>query len=87
MAKDHFVARTYLKHWGDPRTEKLRGYKKSDDESFPCFPGDVCHEWNWDINPLFKDNPGLLAEPHWNPTIGAVRTGLLSSEEKLVLAG
>jgi hypothetical protein len=93
MPKDHFVARTYLKHWCDPRNEKLRGYKKLTDESFPCSPGDVCHEWNWDINPVFKDNPGLLAdfrrmfEPHWNPTIGAVRAGPLSSEDKFVLAG
>jgi hypothetical protein len=93
MAKDHFVAQTYLKHWCDPQTNKLRGYKKAVDESFPCSPKDVCHEWNWDINPLFKDNPGLLAdfrkifEPQWNPTIGAVRTGSLSSEDKFILAG
>ncbi len=93
MARDHFVAQTYLKHWCDPRTNRLRGYKKAVDENFPCSPKDVCHEWNWDINPLFKDNPGLLAdfrrifEPHWNPTIGAVRSGSLSSAYKFALAG
>jgi hypothetical protein len=93
MAKDHFVAQTYLKHWCDPRTSKLRGYKKAEDESFPCSPKDVCHEWNWDINPLFEEKPELLAdyrrifEPQWNPTVGAVRSGRLSSEDKFVVAG
>src|SRR3981189_1254075 len=93
MAKDHFVAQTYLKHWCYRQTNKLRGYKKAVDENFPCSPNDVCHEWNWHINPLFKDNPALLAdfrrifEPQWNPTIGTVRTGRLSSEDKFVLAG
>jgi hypothetical protein len=62
MAKDHFVAQTYLKHWCSPRTTKLRGYKKAADESFSCSQKDVCHEWNWDINPLFADNPALLAD-------------------------
>ena len=93
MAEDHYVAQTYLKHWCDPRTSKLRGYKKATDENFPCSPKDVCREWNWDINPLLEDNPALLAdfrkmfEPYWNPTIGAVRSGPLSSEDKFALAG
>jgi uncharacterized protein DUF4238 len=93
MSKDHFVAQTYLKHWCDPRTGKLRGYKKAADENFPCAPKDVCHEWDWDINPLFKGNPGLLAdfrkifEPQWNPAVLAARTGTLSSEDKFHLAG
>jgi Protein of unknown function (DUF4238) len=71
----------------------MRGYKKAVEGNFPCSPKDVCREWNWDINPLFKDNPGLLAdfrkafEPHWNPAIGEVRSGRISSEEKFVLAG
>jgi hypothetical protein len=93
MAEDHYVAQTYLKHWSDPQTNKIRGYKKASDENFPCSPKDVCSEWNWDINPLLEDNPALLAdfrkmfEPYWNPTIGRIRSGLLSSHDKFALAG
>jgi Protein of unknown function (DUF4238) len=93
MSKDHFVAQTYLKHWCDSNTNMLRGYSKATDKEFPCYPKDVCREWKWDTNPRFKDNPGLLAdfrkmfEPRWNPTVGAVRDGPLSSENKFVLAG
>jgi len=93
MANDHFVAQTYLKHWNDPKTEMLYGYSKAVDKEFPCRTKDVCREWNWDVNPRFKDNPGLLAdfrkmfEPHWKPTVGAIRSGPLSSHEKFALAG
>jgi hypothetical protein len=93
MAKDHFVAQTYLKHWRNPRSDKLHGYSKSTDKNFPCSTKDVCHEWNWDSNPRFQDNPELLAdfrkmfEPQWNPAIEALRSRSLSSEDKFMLAG
>src|ERR1051325_11025013 len=93
MALDHFVAQTYLKHWCDPRTGQMRGYKKAIEQNFPCSPKDVCREWNWDINPVFEDNPSLLAdfrkafEPLWNPVVGEVRAGKLTSQEKFILAG
>lgn len=85
MAKDHFVARTYLKHWCDPRTGQLQGYKKLQEQNFPCSPGDVCHEWNWDINPLFKDNPGLLADYrnyHKGPRTRVIGANQLSSTSR-----
>jgi hypothetical protein len=93
MAKDHFVAQTYLRHWCNPKTGMLHGYSKPAEKEFPCHPKDVCREWNWDINPLFTKNPALLAdfrkifEPQWNPTIGAIRRGVLSAEDKFILSG
>jgi Protein of unknown function (DUF4238) len=93
MANDHFVAQTYLRHWCRPKTKMLSGYSKVMDKQFPCHPEDVCREWDWDINPSFKDNPALLAdfrkmfEPHWRPSIHALRAGALSNKDKFALAG
>lgn len=94
MAEDHYVAQTYLKHWKPPGPKAmLYGYSKAADKEFPCQTGDVCREWNWDTNPRFKDNPQLLAdfrkmfEPQWNPTIGAIRAGTLSVDDRFALAG
>ena len=93
MAQDHFVAQTYLKHWADPHSGMLRGYGKRSGKEFPCAPKDVCREWDWDVNPYFKDNPRLLGdyrkifEPKWKPTVAAVRAGQFSAEDKFVLSG
>lgn len=93
MTRDHYVAQTYLKHWVHPTTKSLHGYSKSAEKEFPCSTRDVCQEWNWDTNPRFKDNPQLLAdfrkmfEPQWNPTIGAIRAGSLSVDDRFALAG
>jgi hypothetical protein len=93
MAHDHFVAQTYLKRWLHPQSGKLHGYGKQSGKEFRCAPKDVCHAWDWDVNPYFKDNPQLLGEyrkifePQWNPTVTAVRSGQISAEGKFVLAG
>jgi hypothetical protein len=93
MARDHFVAQTYLKHWAHPQSGMLRGYGKQSGKEFPCAPKDVCHAWDWDVNPYFKDNVGLLGEyrkifePQWNPAVTAVHSGQFSAEDKFVLAG
>lgn len=93
MARDHFVAQTYLKHWGNPQSGMLRGYGKQSAKEFPCAPKDVCHAWDWDVNPYFKQNVRLLGEyrkifePQWNPAVAAVRSGQISAEDKFALAG
>lgn len=87
------MAQTYLRHWADPESGMLRGYGKRSGKEFPCAPKDVCRDWDWDVNPHFKDNPRLLGdyrkifEPQWKPTVAAVRAGQLSSEDKFVLSG
>jgi hypothetical protein len=93
MARDHFVAQTYLKHWTGSRSGMLHGYGKQSGKEFPCAPKDVCHAWDWDVNPYFKDNQRLLGEyrkifePQWNPTVAAARARRISAEDKFVLAG
>jgi hypothetical protein len=71
----------------------LRGYGKRSGKEFPCAPKDICHEWDCDVNPYFKENPRLLGdyrmifEPQWNPALAAVRAERMSSEDKFVLSG
>jgi hypothetical protein len=93
MSQDHYVARTYLKHFGDPECGgMLHGYRKPAGDTFPCWPKDVCHEWDGDINPALKD-PGLLGayrdyfEPHWNPSIAQIASGSLRHQDKWAIAG
>lgn len=93
MAHDHYVARTYLKHFGDPeRGGMLHGYHKPSGDTFPCWPKDVCSEWDGDINPTLKE-PGLLGayrdyfEPHWNLSIAQIASGTLRNQHKWAVAG
>ena len=93
LAKDHFVAQTYLKHFGDAKAGGiLHAYRKPDGAQFQCWPKDVCHEWDGDLNPLILDRPELLGdyrkifEPQWNPAIGKMLIHRLSANDKFVIA-
>lgn len=94
MSKDHFIARTYLKHFGDPsRSGMLHAYRKSDGKTFPCWPADVCWEWDGDLNPnVFKDRPKILGElrkifePHWNEAIDSILEKRISNENKFLIS-
>ncbi len=83
----------FIASWSEWPRFMLRGYGKRSGKEFPCAPKDICHEWDWDVNPYFKDNPRLLGdyrkifEPQWNPALAAVRAERMSSEDKFVLAG
>lgn len=70
----------------------LNAYSKSDNSSFPCWPKDVCHEWDGDLNPAIVIRPELLGdyrkifEPHWNPSIASILAGKLSANDKFVVS-
>ena len=93
MRKDHYVARTYLKHFAD---EKLGGmlhaYRKSDGAEFRCRPKDVCHEWDGDLNAAYLVHPQLLGdfrkifEPHWNAAMGALKSCSITASDKFILS-
>jgi hypothetical protein len=93
MAQDHYVARTYLKHFSDPDSGgMLHGFKKPSGEEFLCWPKDVCREWDGDNNPTLK-NPSLLGEyrdyfePHWNPSIARLASDDFENQDKWAVAG
>src|SRR4051812_16924823 len=82
MSRDHFVAQTYLRHFGDPNAGgTLHAYRKTDGREFPCWPKDVCTEWDGDLNDAFPENPGVLGdfrkifEPYWNPAVQTILEG------------
>lgn len=94
MAHDHFVAQTYLKHFGDPaHGGRLHAYRKSDGMQFPCWPADVCREWDGDLNPDWLKEPALLGqyrrifEPLWNVAIAGLLSNSASHQERFAVAG
>src|ERR1700674_3055696 len=93
MAKDHFLAQTYLKNFEDPAEGgMLHAYRKPDEKYFPCWPKDVCHEWDGDLNPVIQHEPKLLGsfrkifKPHWNAAIQNMIAGAVTPTDKLVVA-
>jgi hypothetical protein len=93
MAKDHYVAQTYLKHWYDPKNKPpLQVYRKSDLKHFPCRPRDVCHEWDGDLITEYLTDPARLGkfrkifEPRWKPTVERLSAGKIDPKDKLVLS-
>ncbi len=93
MTKDHFVAQTYLRHFGDPaRKGMLHAYRKSDGKYFPCHTADVCHEWDGDLNPLLVKNDLLgdfrkIFEPQWNVSIETLLSKTMSPTDMFAVAG
>lgn len=94
MANDHFVAQTYLKHFGDSTTGgMLRAYRKDGKAPFPCWPEAVCREWDGDLNPKYLSSPELLGqfrsifEPHWNEAVEHLKSRNLSVNDKFVISG
>lgn len=92
MPQDHFVAQTYLKHFGDPnRDGMLNAYRKRDGHQFPCWPNDVCREWDGDLNDLLTEKSLLgdfrqMVEPYWNESVANAESGRPTYHDKFVIA-
>ncbi|MGC2225083.1 MAG: DUF4238 domain-containing protein [Methylocella sp.] len=93
MAEDHYVAQTYLRNWCLVENKSpLQAYRKSDLKQFPCWPANVCREWDGDLNPTYFDNPAVLGdfrkifEPKWKSTVEGVSAGNIDPEDKRVLS-
>ena len=92
MALDHYLARTYLKHWCDQDAGRpIRAYRKSDGVQFPCWPADVCTEPNGDLNRYLAEPNALgvfrnIWEPRWNEAVNAFRAEKAGAYDKFVVA-
>src|SRR5258708_36513030 len=92
MANDHFVAKTYLKHFTGS-SGMLHVYRKYDRKTFPSTPSDICHEWNGDIIEDFLSIPTTLGDyreifgRHWNSSLETFEAGSFTAESKLAIAG
>jgi len=94
MAQDHFIAQTYLKHFGDPdRGGMLHAYRKSDGAKFHCWPQTICREWDGDLNPTWLKEPALLGqfrkifEPLWNVAAETLLSKTPSAQDRFAIAG
>jgi hypothetical protein len=92
MSKDHYVARTYLRHFADS-DGKLHVYWKGDGKYRARSPKSVCHEWDGDlIRDFVKDEEMLgkyraIFEPRWNDAITDLGNGICDAAVKMAIAG
>jgi len=89
--QDHYIAQTYLKHFADT-DGRLHTYQKPNGKYFSAWPGDVCREWDDDLNPDIPDRPELLGdfrkmfEPHWNAVVEELKERRMAKDRKMVVS-
>ena len=92
MPKDHYVARTYLKHFAGPK-KMLRAYRKSGGKDFPCKPADICRELDGDVIPDFLSDTTYLGdfrstfEPLWDSSLASLEQCSINMHGKRRIAG
>jgi hypothetical protein len=92
MAYDHFIAKTYLRHFLSGK-EQLRVYRKSGGPDRGYWPQSICGVIDGDLVSDFLDNPKAIGEfrklfePYWNSTLAALEARNMSVHAKFVVAG
>jgi hypothetical protein len=94
VPQDHYVAKTYLRAFTDPKTNCLHAYSKRDSRYFTPPPERVCKTMDWDQNPKFLSPPDALGqwlkifEPHWAAAVAKLEASHeLMPDDKFVIAG
>jgi hypothetical protein len=95
MAKDHYVARTYLRQFSiSGKDGFVNVVRKKNLEHLEAIPvGSICYEKNGSDNHYFPDNPRVvedylkLYEPRWAECVLKVSEGTYTNETKSLMAG
>lgn len=89
MAKDHYIARTYLRNFSANNNEMVLAYRKKTMEKLGEVPvKSICYKKDWSTNEYFSENPRIIedflkiAEPNWNKCVNDLTKGFCCPELK-----
>lgn len=95
MAKDHYVAQTYLRSFGLAKNSNLisvvRKSNLSRQNSIPV--KSICYEIDWSSNEYFSGNPRVvedfikLFEPKWTDCVRRIESGTYDAITKYFMSG
>ncbi len=95
MAKDHYVAQTYLKGFGlAEKSDLVNVVRKSNLSRQGAIPvKSICYEIDWSSNEYFPENPRVvedflkLFEPKWADCVCSVSADTYNETTKYLMAG
>ncbi len=95
MAKDHYVAQTYLKGFGlTSNRDFINIVRKSNLSRHNAIPiKSICYEVDWSSNEYFADNPRAvedflkLVEPKWADCVRSISANTYDATTKHLIAG
>ena len=95
MAKDHYVAQTYLKSFSvEHRESFVNAIKKSDLKQLNAIPTkSICYKIDWSTNSYFPNNPRVIEdylkifEPRWMTCIKSLSDEKFNMEIKYLMSG
>ncbi len=70
----------------------MHAYRKSKGDNFPCYPRDVCHEWDGDLNSKLANKAVLgdyrkIFERSWQSSVKSILNEAISSGDKFAISG
>lgn len=96
MAKDHYVAQTYLRSFKIPglKSDCVNAWRKSNLEKLTAIPiNSICYKVDWSTNPHFPENPRIVEdflkqiEPKWPTCVRQLSEDTYDTDTKYLIAG
>lgn len=96
MAKDHYVAQTYLRSFKipDQKIDSVNAWQKSKQKKLPPIPiKSICYEEDWSTNPYFAENPRIVEdflkqiEPQWPECVRQLSENTYDLDTKYLISG